>query len=93
MSRECFVSDQNAGGLPRLQDPRDAALDCGLDLRVGGVTDMAERRRKIGRADENAIDAVVAETALRQQRPVVLLTSDTDDMAKLCGDRVRLIAG
>jgi predicted nucleic acid-binding protein len=40
-----------------------------------------------------AIDAVVAETALRQQRPVVLLTSDTDDMAKLCGDRVRLIAG
>lgn len=38
-----------------------------------------------------AIDAVVAETALRQQRPVVLLTSDIDDMAKLCGDRVRLV--
>nr|WTB32331.1 DNA-binding protein [Streptomyces sp. NBC_00830] len=39
-----------------------------------------------------AIDAVVAEMALRQQRPVVMLTSDIDDMAKLCGDRVRLVA-
>ncbi|MFE0117402.1 PIN domain-containing protein [[Kitasatospora] papulosa] len=39
-----------------------------------------------------AIDAVVADLALRQQRPVVMLTSDLDDMAKLCGDRVRLVA-
>jgi hypothetical protein len=39
-----------------------------------------------------AIDAVVAEMALRQQRPVVMLTSDIDDMTKLCGDRVRLVA-
>ncbi|GAA5004116.1 DNA-binding protein [Kitasatospora paranensis] len=39
-----------------------------------------------------AIDAAVAEMALRQQRPVVLLTSDIDDMTKLCGDRVRLVA-
>lgn len=39
-----------------------------------------------------AIDAVVAEAALRQQRPVAVLTSDVDDMARLCGDRVRLIA-
>jgi len=39
-----------------------------------------------------AIDAVVAEMALRQQRPVVLLTSDIDDMAKLCGGRVRLVS-
>jgi predicted nucleic acid-binding protein len=39
-----------------------------------------------------AIDAVVAEAALRQHRPVVMLTSDIDDMAKLCGDRVRLVA-
>jgi predicted nucleic acid-binding protein len=38
-----------------------------------------------------AIDAVVAEMTLRQQRPVVMLTSDVDDMAKLCGDRVRLV--
>ncbi|WP_327695092.1 DNA-binding protein [Streptomyces sp. NBC_00459] len=41
---------------------------------------------------KHAIDAAVAEMALRQRRPVVMLTSDTDDMAKLCGDRVRLVA-
>ncbi|TKA00877.1 DNA-binding protein [Actinacidiphila oryziradicis] len=39
-----------------------------------------------------AIDAAVAEMALRQRRPVVLLTSDVDDMTKLCGDRVRLVS-
>ncbi|MEE1939701.1 DNA-binding protein [Streptomyces sp. TRM 70361] len=39
-----------------------------------------------------AIDAVVAEMALRQRRPVVMLTPDIDDMTKLCGDRVRLVA-
>ncbi|WP_055545659.1 hypothetical protein [Streptomyces sp. NBRC 110028] len=39
-----------------------------------------------------AIDATVAEAALRQPPPVAVLTSDTDDMAKLCGARVRLIA-
>lgn len=39
-----------------------------------------------------AIDAAVAETALRQHRPVVMLTSDIDDMTKLCGDRIRLVS-
>ncbi|WP_328582665.1 DNA-binding protein [Streptomyces sp. NBC_00370] len=39
-----------------------------------------------------AIDATVAEVALRQPRPVALLTSDSDDMTKLCGDRVRIIS-
>lgn len=39
-----------------------------------------------------AIDAAVTEMALRQRRPVVMLTSDIDDMTKLCGDRVRLVA-
>ncbi|MEV5749960.1 DNA-binding protein [Actinoallomurus sp. NPDC052308] len=39
-----------------------------------------------------AIDAVVAEMAVRQRRPVVLLTSDIDDMTKLCGDRMRLVS-
>ncbi|WP_175412400.1 PIN domain-containing protein [Streptomyces sp. TRM64462] len=38
-----------------------------------------------------AIDATVAEMALRQPGPVVMLTSDIDDMARLCGDKVRLI--
>ncbi|WP_372409113.1 type II toxin-antitoxin system VapC family toxin [Streptomyces luteireticuli] len=39
-----------------------------------------------------AIDAAVATTAMAQQRPVVMLTSDVDDMTKLCGGRVRLVA-
>jgi predicted nucleic acid-binding protein len=39
-----------------------------------------------------AIDAMVAEVALRLPGPAVILTSDVDDMVKLCGDRVRLVA-
>ncbi|MEV0614968.1 DNA-binding protein [Nonomuraea sp. NPDC050404] len=39
-----------------------------------------------------AIDAALAEMALRQPKPVVMLTSDIDDMKKLCGDRVHLVA-
>lgn len=38
-----------------------------------------------------AIDAMVAEVALRLPGPVVILTSDVDDMVKLCGRRVRAI--
>ncbi len=40
---------------------------------------------------EYAIDATVAERALRQPGPVAMVTSDVDDMARLCGDRIRLI--
>lgn len=39
----------------------------------------------------NAIDATVAEVALRQPKPVPLLTSDGDDMTTLCGNQVRII--
>ncbi|MGS2590029.1 DNA-binding protein [Streptomyces hebeiensis] len=39
-----------------------------------------------------AIDAIVAVTAIHQPGPVVILTSDVDDMAKLCGERVTLVA-
>ncbi|MFE1781791.1 PIN domain-containing protein [Streptomyces sp. NPDC059506] len=39
-----------------------------------------------------AIDAMVAVTAVHQPGPVVMLTSDTDDMEKLCGERVTLVA-
>ncbi|GAA1166177.1 hypothetical protein F4556_001312 [Kitasatospora gansuensis] len=39
-----------------------------------------------------AIDAVVAATAMAQPGPVRLLTSDVDDMAKLCDKRVLLVA-
>jgi hypothetical protein len=40
---------------------------------------------------KHAVDATVAEVALRQPGPVAMLTSDVDDMAQLCGDRVLLI--
>lgn len=39
-----------------------------------------------------AIDATVAVTALRRPAPVAVVTSDVDDMTKLCGGRVRLIS-
>lgn len=40
---------------------------------------------------KHAIDATVADAAPRQPGSVAMLTSDTDDMARLRGDRVRLI--
>ncbi|MGI5221093.1 PIN domain-containing protein [Nocardia sp. CA-290969] len=39
-----------------------------------------------------AIDAAVAELALRQPTPVAVVTSDHDDMTKLCGGRVHIVA-
>lgn len=41
---------------------------------------------------KHAIDATVAEAALRQPRPVAMLTSDLDDMSRLCGNQVQMIA-
>ncbi len=38
-----------------------------------------------------AIDAMVAEVALRLPGPVAVLTSDVDDMTNLCRRRVRVI--
>ncbi|WP_188188565.1 type II toxin-antitoxin system VapC family toxin [Nonomuraea sp. SYSU D8015] len=38
-----------------------------------------------------AIDAVVAATALHSVRPVIVLTSDEDDMSKLCGKTVKVV--
>lgn len=38
-----------------------------------------------------AIDAAVAGAALRQRRPVVMLTSDSNGMIKLCGGRISLV--
>ena len=38
-----------------------------------------------------AIDAVVAATALRATKPAVILTSDADDMGRLCGKIVRIV--
>ena len=36
------------------------------------------------RGHQHAIDSVVAATALRQVRPVILYTSDPDDLTALC---------
>ncbi|MFJ8440195.1 DNA-binding protein [Kitasatospora griseola] len=67
-------------------------------VRVEAVTEQAARAsaRLLKQAGlhghEYAIDATVAEMTLRQPGPVAVLTSDIDDMAKLCGNRVRLVA-
>lgn len=65
-------------------------------IRVEAVTKESARRsagllRAAGlHGHKYAIDAMVAEVALRMPAPVVL-TSDVDDMVKLCGQRVRTI--
>ena len=40
---------------------------------------------------QHAIDAMVAATALAAPAPRIMLTSDPDDMAKLCGASVRVV--
>ncbi|GLW68544.1 hypothetical protein Kpho02_08430 [Kitasatospora phosalacinea] len=67
-------------------------------VRIEPVTEHAARAsaallKQAGlHGHKYAIDATVAEMALRQPGPVAMLTSDVDDMAKLCGDRIQLIA-
>ncbi|MFJ4680626.1 DNA-binding protein [Kitasatospora sp. NPDC088783] len=67
-------------------------------VRIEPVTEHAARAsaallKQAGlHGHKYAIDATIAEMALRQPGPVAMLTSDTDDMAKLCGDLIRLIA-
>jgi predicted nucleic acid-binding protein len=66
-------------------------------IRVEAVTKESARRsagllKAAGlHGHKYAIDAMVAEVALRLPAPVVVLTSDVDDMVKLCGQRVRVI--
>ncbi|MFC9893422.1 DNA-binding protein [Nocardia sp. NPDC127579] len=66
-------------------------------VRVEPVTESAATAaanllKKAGlHGHKYAIDATVAEMALRQTGPVAMLTSDVDDMRRLCGDRVHLI--
>ncbi|OII66637.1 MULTISPECIES: DNA-binding protein [unclassified Streptomyces] len=66
-------------------------------VRVEPVTGQAARAaarllKEAGlHGHKYAIDATVAEMALRQPGPVVMLTSDVDDMSRLCGGKVGLI--
>lgn len=76
----------------------EARLDRLLaQVRVEAVTERTARAsaRLLKRAGlhghEYAIAATVAEMALRQPGPVAMLTSGPDGMARLCGDRIRLI--
>lgn len=67
-------------------------------LKIEPVTeDIASRAIELLRGarlhgHRYAIDAVVAATALRSVRPVVVLTSDEDDLSKLCGKTVKVVA-
>lgn len=67
-------------------------------IRVEAVTTDSARRsaellKKAGlHGHKYAIDAMVAEVALRVPGPAVVLTSDADDMVKLCGRMVRIIS-
>jgi predicted nucleic acid-binding protein len=67
-------------------------------LRIEPVTDeiafhAIDLLRGAGlHGNKYAIDAVVAATALRATRPVIVLTSDADDMGTLCGKLVRIVA-
>ena len=62
-------------------------------LTVELAKEAAELLRATGlHGHKYAIDAMVAATAMRQPGPVVLLTSDVDDMSELCGKRIELVA-
>ncbi|MBT2478681.1 DNA-binding protein [Streptomyces sp. ISL-94] len=76
-----------------------AKLDWALSrCKVEPVTEAAAKAasrllKAVGlHGHKYAIDATVAEMALRQPGPVIMLTSDVEDMTALCGDRVRIIA-
>ncbi|MGY3201546.1 DNA-binding protein [Streptomyces sp. TE5632] len=66
-------------------------------VKVEAVTETAaQRTAELLKAagllgHKYAIDATVAEMALRQPGPVALLTSDLDDMSRLCGGRIQLV--
>jgi predicted nucleic acid-binding protein len=72
--------------------PRDARMHRVL-ARINVVPVSAEIARRAGEllgatglsGHRCAIDAVVAATALEVGRPVVLLTSDPDDLSRLAG--------
>jgi predicted nucleic acid-binding protein len=66
-------------------------------VKVEPVTEQAAREaakllKAVGlHGHKYAIDATVAEVALRQSGPVAILTSDVDDMTRLCGKQIRLV--
>ncbi|MEV4870139.1 DNA-binding protein [Streptomyces syringium] len=62
-------------------------------LSVGWAKEAAQLLQETGlHGHKYALDSMVAVTAMHQPGPVVMLTSDVDDMAMLCGSRVTLVA-
>ncbi|WP_406285662.1 type II toxin-antitoxin system VapC family toxin [Embleya sp. NBC_00896] len=54
--------------------------------------DASDLLRAVGlHGHKYAIDALVAATALARSGALTMLTSDVDDMQRLCGKRVRLV--
>jgi hypothetical protein len=58
-------------------------------VKVEPVTEQTAK--EAARLLKTVVDATVAEAALRQPGPVALLTSDLDDMTRLCGKQIQLI--
>jgi predicted nucleic acid-binding protein len=80
---------------PRMKQARfDWALSC---LTIEPVTEEVAREasRLLGKhgmhGHQHAIDAMIAATALAAPAPRIMLTSDPDDMARLCGASVRVV--
>ena len=62
-------------------------------IRLSGRVSSAHHTLADGaQGHKYAIDAMVAVTAMHQPGPVVMLTSDADDMSRFCGDRVTIVA-
>jgi predicted nucleic acid-binding protein len=57
-----------------------------LARQAGRLLQQAERH-----GHPHAIDAMVAATALAASGPTTVLTSDPDDIAALCGQRVAVV--
>ncbi|MFJ3141111.1 DNA-binding protein [Streptomyces halstedii] len=78
----------------RANTPR---LDWALSrVEVEPVTEQAAKAAELRKGagfhgHTYAIAATAAEVALRQPKPVAPLTSDNDDMTKLCGNQIRVI--
>jgi predicted nucleic acid-binding protein len=90
----------SAATLVEARDPRtsQARFDWALSrLTIEPVTEEVARAasRLLGKhgmhGHQHAIDAMVAATALAARAPKVILTSDPDDMARLCGASVRVV--
>lgn len=96
-AEDCVISvvttlEANHGGIDRRR--WDYVLS---QVRVVPVTwDVAKEAGELLRqtglhGHKYALDAIVAATAMREDGMVLMLTSDIDDMEKLCGERVELV--